>query len=143
MSNLHWILVEDSERKTPLVSGFLQRTGLNYTHLNVQTPKEYKFPANRGVPHGTLQRNLALQWLRDTFSTGASQSGVVYFADDDNAYSLELFDEVRRSNSFSCYALLFIVQTDFRLCFYLSDTNYQNGVRVACGVCWRPPLRGP
>ncbi|XP_008330477.1 galactosylgalactosylxylosylprotein 3-beta-glucuronosyltransferase 1-like [Cynoglossus semilaevis] len=108
MSNLHWILVEDSERKTPLVSGFLQRTGLNYTHLNVQTPKEYKFPANRGVPHGTLQRNLALQWLRDTFSTGASQSGVVYFADDDNAYSLELFDEIRTTKTVSVWPVAFV-----------------------------------
>ena len=40
--NLHWILVEDSDRKTPLVSRLLERSGLKFTHLNVKTPDEMK-----------------------------------------------------------------------------------------------------
>ncbi|XP_023261372.1 galactosylgalactosylxylosylprotein 3-beta-glucuronosyltransferase 1-like, partial [Seriola lalandi dorsalis] len=40
--NLHWILVEDSQRRTTLVSRLLLETGLNYTHLNVETPRNYK-----------------------------------------------------------------------------------------------------
>ncbi|XP_034148870.1 galactosylgalactosylxylosylprotein 3-beta-glucuronosyltransferase 1 isoform X3 [Esox lucius] len=96
--NLHWILVEDSQRRTPLVTRLLLETSLNYTHLNVETPKNYKLRGNKKdytIPRGTVQRNLALHWLRGTFShnNSNSQPGVVYFADDDNTYSLELFEE--------------------------------------------------
>jgi len=97
VSNLHWILVEDSNRRTALVSRLLQDTGINYTHLNVETPMNYKVRGdarNPRVPRGTLQRNLALRWLRETLGVNNSQPGVVYFADDDNTYSLELFEEV-------------------------------------------------
>lgn len=96
--NLHWILVEDSQRTTTSVVRLLQETGLNYTHLNVETPRNYKVRGDTRdprIPRGTIQRNLALRWLRETFSINSSQSGIVYFADDDNTYSLELFDEVR------------------------------------------------
>lgn len=97
--NLHWILVEDSQRRTTLVSRLLHETGLNYTHLNVETPRNYKVRGDTRdprIPRGTIQRNLALRWLRETFSVNSSQPGVVYFADDDNTYSLELFEEARR-----------------------------------------------
>lgn len=96
--NLHWILVEDSQRQTALVSHFLQETGLNYTHLNVETPRNYKVRGDTRdprIPRGTIQRNLGLRWLRETYGVNSSHSGVVYFADDDNTYSLELFEEVR------------------------------------------------
>ncbi|XP_068456770.1 galactosylgalactosylxylosylprotein 3-beta-glucuronosyltransferase 1-like isoform X2 [Clinocottus analis] len=95
--NLHWLLVEDSQRRTSLVGRLLQETGLNYTHLNVETPRNYKVRGDTRdprIPRGTIQRNLALRWLRETFGVNRSQSGIVYFADDDNTYSLELFEEV-------------------------------------------------
>ncbi|TNN74995.1 Galactosylgalactosylxylosylprotein 3-beta-glucuronosyltransferase 1 [Liparis tanakae] len=94
--NLHWILVEDSQRRTPLVTRLLRETGLNYTHLNVETPRNYKLRGDTRdprIPRGTMQRNLALRWLRETFNANSSQAGIVYFADDDNTYSLELFEE--------------------------------------------------
>lgn len=99
--NLHWILVEDSQRRTTLVSQFLKDTKLNYTHLNVETPRNYKVRGDTRdtrIPRGTIQRNLALQWLRETYGVNCSQSGVVYFADDDNTYSLELFEEVKKKS---------------------------------------------
>lgn len=97
VANLHWILVEDSQRRTPLVTRLLRETGLNYTHLNVETPRNYKLRGDTRdprIPRGTMQRNLALRWLRETFNINSSQAGIVYFADDDNTYSLELFEEV-------------------------------------------------
>ncbi|RLV98151.1 hypothetical protein DV515_00011066 [Chloebia gouldiae] len=95
--NLHWILVEDSQRRTPLITRLLRDTGLNYTHLNVETPRNYKLRGDMRdprIPRGTMQRNLALRWLRETFHKNNSQPGIVYFADDDNTYSLELFEEM-------------------------------------------------
>lgn len=96
--NLHWLVVEDAPRRTPLTARLLRDTGLNYTHLHVETPRNYKLRGDTRdprIPRGTMQRNLALRWLRETFPRNSTQPGVVYFADDDNTYSLELFEEVR------------------------------------------------
>ncbi|KAM4652016.1 galactosylgalactosylxylosylprotein 3-beta-glucuronosyltransferase 1-like [Discoglossus pictus] len=95
--SLHWIVVEDSNNKTTLVSNFLRTCGMQYTHLCVRTPK--------GVTNskGTLQRNLGLSWLRETFHLGKEPPGVVYFADDDNTYSLELFEEMRYTKNVSVW----------------------------------------
>ncbi|XP_074528258.1 galactosylgalactosylxylosylprotein 3-beta-glucuronosyltransferase 1 [Halichoeres trimaculatus] len=109
--NLHWILVEDSQRTTTLVSRLLQDTGLNYTHLNVETPRNYKVRGDTRdprIPRGTIQRNLALRWLRETFGVNSSQTGIVYFADDDNTYSLELFDEMRSTKKVSVWPVAFV-----------------------------------
>lgn len=97
--NLHWLVVEDAPRRTPLTARLLHDTGLNYTHLHVETPRNYKLRGDARdprIPRGTMQRNLALRWLRETFPRNSTQPGVVYFADDDNTYSLELFEEVRQ-----------------------------------------------
>lgn len=94
--NIHWIVVEDSESRTSLVTKFLKQTGLNYTHLNVLTPPAFKLNTedpNWLKPRGVLQRNSGLAWLRKNTSP-EKQPGVVYFADDDNTYSLKLFEEV-------------------------------------------------
>ena len=100
--NLHWLVVEDAPRRTPLTARLLRDTGLNYTHLHVETPRNYKLRGDARdprIPRGTMQRNLALRWLRETFPRNSSQPGVVYFADDDNTYSLELFEEVRAADT--------------------------------------------
>ncbi|XP_061754103.1 galactosylgalactosylxylosylprotein 3-beta-glucuronosyltransferase 1 [Nerophis ophidion] len=100
--NLHWIVVEDSQNRTSLVSRLLQTTGLSYTHLNVPSPTTFK-PNGKG----TLQRNKALEWLRQTFNVNDTHLGVVYFADDDNTYSLQLFDEMRWTTKVSVWPVAF------------------------------------
>lgn len=87
----HWIVVEDSNTRTELVSRFLARCGVPYTHLNIFTPRRFK---RTGMPRATEQRNNALSWLRQHRSF--KDTGVVFFADDDNTYSLELFEEVKQ-----------------------------------------------
>uniref|UniRef100_A0A8C9KGZ1 Galactosylgalactosylxylosylprotein 3-beta-glucuronosyltransferase n=1 Tax=Panthera tigris altaica TaxID=74533 RepID=A0A8C9KGZ1_PANTA len=81
--NLHWLVVEDAPRRTPLA----------------RDPR---------IPRGTMQRNLALRWLRETFPRNTSQPGVVYFADDDNTYSLELFEEMRSTRRVSVWPVAFV-----------------------------------
>lgn len=49
-------------------------------------------------PRGVEQRNEGLRWLREDRRAqpgGDNQQGVIYFADDDNTYSLQIFEEVR------------------------------------------------
>uniref|UniRef100_G3T882 Galactosylgalactosylxylosylprotein 3-beta-glucuronosyltransferase n=1 Tax=Loxodonta africana TaxID=9785 RepID=G3T882_LOXAF len=109
--NLHWLVVEDAPRRTPLTARLLRDTGLNYTHLHVETPRNYKLRGDTRdprIPRGTMQRNLALRWLRETFPRNSSQPGVVYFADDDNTYSLELFEEMRSTRRVSVWPVAFV-----------------------------------
>lgn len=49
--NLHWIIVEDSEVKTDVVSKLLGTSGMKYTHLNAATPKEWKLRAKVVIVH--------------------------------------------------------------------------------------------
>lgn len=54
-------------------------------------PAQYKNRTKGPKPRGVSNRNRGLKWVRDN-----AQKGVVYFADDDNTYDLELFSEVRK-----------------------------------------------
>ncbi|KAF4090417.1 hypothetical protein AMELA_G00051530 [Ameiurus melas] len=96
--HFHWIVVEDSASRTELVSRFLARGRVPYTHLHVLTPRRFK---RAGMPRATEQRNAALSWLRAHRT--ATDSGVVFFADDDNTYSLELFEEMRSTKGVSVW----------------------------------------
>ena len=87
-----------------LVSRFLQSSGINYTHLHIETPSEMKLKhkdPHWSKPRGVVQRNEALAWLRNNFKAG--DEGVVYFADDDNAYSVELFEEISGTKTVSVF----------------------------------------
>ncbi|KAM4643603.1 LOW QUALITY PROTEIN: galactosylgalactosylxylosylprotein 3-beta-glucuronosyltransferase 3 [Amazona ochrocephala] len=93
---LHWVVVEDAAAPTALVGGLLASSGVPFTHLHVETPPESRRRPGDPPwlhPRGAEQRNRALRWLRDTRAPG--DRGVVYFADDDNTYSLRLFEEMR------------------------------------------------
>lgn len=95
--NFHWIVVEDSAKKTKLVSQFLEESGLMYTHLAAATPPNYKLGKNDPhwkKPRGVEQRNLALRWIRENLTS--VKNGIVYFADDDNTYSVKLFREMEK-----------------------------------------------
>ncbi|KAF0039136.1 hypothetical protein F2P81_009620 [Scophthalmus maximus] len=106
---LHWIVVEDSPHKTPLVSDLLVKSGLAYTHLHMPTAKDRKLQEGDPSwlkPRGVEQRNEGLRWLREDRRAqpgGESQQGVVYFADDDNTYSLQIFEEMRSTQRVSVW----------------------------------------
>uniref|UniRef100_A0A1B6LH87 Galactosylgalactosylxylosylprotein 3-beta-glucuronosyltransferase n=1 Tax=Graphocephala atropunctata TaxID=36148 RepID=A0A1B6LH87_9HEMI len=105
IQNLHWIVVEDSDHKSPLVTNLLADTRLNFTHLNEPTPADWKHKPkepNWVKPRGVLQRNLALTWLRDNLNPDTDR-GVIYFVDDDNSYSLQIFTEMRFTKEVSVW----------------------------------------
>ncbi len=87
-----------------MVTDFLAASGLTYTHLYKLTPRDRKLQEGDPSwlkPRGAEQRNEGLRWLREMGSAAkgkeaaALEEAVVYFADDDNTYSLQLFEEVR------------------------------------------------
>jgi Glycosyltransferase family 43 len=62
-----------------------------------------KFRKNKVKPRGVSNRNRGLEWIRANAS-----EGVLYFADDDNTYDLDIFDEVRIEAIFSNFVIVFI-----------------------------------
>ncbi|XP_001946469.1 galactosylgalactosylxylosylprotein 3-beta-glucuronosyltransferase I isoform X1 [Acyrthosiphon pisum] len=97
VNNFHWIIVEDSEMKTSLVANLLYKSNLNYTHLAIGTPAEWKRKLKEPKwkkPRGVKQRNKALEWLRSN-RANKNDEGIIFFADDDNTYSVDLFNEMR------------------------------------------------
>ncbi|KAK9512502.1 hypothetical protein O3M35_000910 [Rhynocoris fuscipes] len=96
--NLHWIVIEDAPKTSRLVENLLARSNLNYTHLFVPTPAKYK---KKSSPRGVEQRNAAIKWLRKNKTL--NDKGVVYFADDDNSYSLQVFEEMRYTKEVSVW----------------------------------------
>jgi beta-1,3-glucuronyltransferase len=51
------------------------------------------FKKKKGAkPRGVSNRNRGLEWLRAN-----AKSGVFYFADDDNTYDIQLFEEVKHN----------------------------------------------
>lgn len=98
-----WIVIEDLSYKSGRLANFLNQSGLKYVHLNAKSPKltRWKF---RKFHKGSYQRNLALEWLRHN----QIKKGVVYFADDDNSYDLNLFEEIRYTNKISVLPIGFV-----------------------------------
>ncbi|GJQ81492.1 GlcAT-I [Trypoxylus dichotomus] len=98
VENFHWIVVEDSDTKTDLVTNLLNESHLLHTHLAAKTPpfeklknKDPRWKKHRGVE----QRNAGLKWLRENLILNKDK-GIVYFLDDDNTYSVKLFEEMRK-----------------------------------------------
>lgn len=109
--NLHWIIVEDSNFATELVGKFVSKLNDIYkftsvTRLRARTPEQYRFKkgdVSWKHPKGIWQRNKALEWLRNQAIDLDNQDGVVYFADDDNTYDLQLFQEMRFTRKVSVW----------------------------------------
>ncbi len=119
INNLHWILIEDSDHQTSLVTNLLKLSGLSsYTHLNELTPAKHKVAEsdpNWLKPRGVLQRNKGLKWLRD--NTDTNNKDVVYFADDDNTYDIRIFDEVGHKKQINAMIKILV---DIKI-FYLTQ----------------------
>ena len=60
-------------------------------HLTSSNPTFSDGKANKNTPKGVFCRNTALEWLIEN----NCQSGVFYFADDDNTYDRRVFNQIR------------------------------------------------
>ncbi|XP_035899064.1 galactosylgalactosylxylosylprotein 3-beta-glucuronosyltransferase I [Anopheles stephensi] len=106
--NVFWVIVEDAAQTSTLVSNLLKRSGLQdrSVQLFAKTPTNFKLQGkdpNWLKPRGVEQRNEALKWIRNHLKHDAMGNGgaelsqsLVYFMDDDNTYSTELFDEISK-----------------------------------------------
>lgn len=105
MPNVFWVIVEDASQTSTLVTNLLRRSGLQErsVQLFAKTPTNFKLQGkdpNWLKPRGVEQRNEALKWIRNRLKHNAlgepesPSHSIVYFMDDDNTYSTELFEEM-------------------------------------------------
>lgn len=98
---VHWIIVEDDDNNSKLVENLLKRTGLDQrsTLLFAKTPSDFKLKRKDPSwlkPRGVAQRNEALKWIRNNVKYTPESRSAIYFMDDDNTYSIELFEEMKK-----------------------------------------------
>lgn len=98
-SPLLWIVVEMNVASAE-TANILRRTGVMYRHLVCS--KNMTDIKDRGVH----QRNVALEHIEHH-----RLDGIVYFADDDNIYSLELFESIRSINRFGTWPVAMLAQS--------------------------------
>lgn len=90
---IHWIIIEDASFKNIEISKIINQKKLSNRkihHLNCLTVCRKRVKRNS---RGSEQRNYALKWLRKNVQL---ENSIVYFMDDDNTYSLELFEEMKQ-----------------------------------------------
>nr|XP_039248096.1 galactosylgalactosylxylosylprotein 3-beta-glucuronosyltransferase 3-like [Styela clava] len=131
--NFFWIIVEDSEAKTDLVARFLRNCGLPYAHVNAKTDSNFKLKSSDPswlMPRGVAQRNEGLKWIRKNVKLGTP--GVLYFVDDDNTYSLRIFEEMRFTKTVSVWPVGLVGGLKFEgpLC--------KNGKVMSFYTAWKP-----
>ncbi|CAI9771335.1 unnamed protein product [Fraxinus pennsylvanica] len=94
-----WIVVEMNAASME-TADILRKTAVMYRHLVCS--KNLTNVKDRGVH----QRNTALEHIERH-----RLDGVVYFADDDNIYSLELFEKIREINRFGTWPVGMLAQS--------------------------------
>lgn len=94
-----WIVVE-MNAQSPETAEILRNNGVMYRHLVCK--KNSTEIKDRGVQ----QRNTALEHIEVH-----KLDGIVYFADDDNIYSLELFERIREISRFGTWPVAMLAQS--------------------------------
>ncbi|KAF3447439.1 hypothetical protein FNV43_RR12625 [Rhamnella rubrinervis] len=94
-----WIVVEMNSASMETAE-ILRKTGVVYRHLVC------KRNSTEVKDRGVHQRNAALQHIEQH-----RLDGIVYFADDDNIYSLELFDSLRDISRFGTWPVAMLAQS--------------------------------
>lgn len=104
LQNIYWIVVEDAKEKSEAVEKLLKKSGIRFVHLISPYPTNGKFKGSKakGVPN----RIRGLKWIRENVN-----EGVLYFADDDNTYDIELFKEMRSTKKVSMWPVGLVTQT--------------------------------
>lgn len=96
--NLIWLVIEDAYATNSLVEDILKRSGIRYHYMIAPMPVQYKNKTKGPRPRGVSNRNKGLEWVRKN-----AFNGVLYFADDDNTYDLDLFSEIRYTKTVSMF----------------------------------------
>ena len=112
--DIHWLVSEDRNTTSDSVAELLAATGLSYTQLAAVRPAEL---VGKVIGRGVFNRRAALEWIREY----GQESGVIYFADDDNSYDVRIFEEIRQTVAVSVFPVGLILK------YGVSSPIVQNG----------------
>jgi len=127
-AKMYWILIEDAQECSQTVRQIAQESGLAFAHKAIVSQKK---KGHRGL----LQRNLGL----DTIINDIRKEGVIYFADDDNAYDTQLFTELTFTRHTSVFAVGMSGGSAWERC----HVNLETGNVDAILSTWKPKYRIP
>ena len=119
--NILWIVVEDSKNKTAAIADFLSSSGVPHVYLSISGTKQHNVQ-----PKGVLPRNRALLYVRESLKVNPRPC-VIYIADDDNTYSLRLFEEVRIDIQLNP-DLCLISCINFTMIWFVENANQVNSL---------------
>jgi Glycosyltransferase family 43 len=130
---IYWILLEDSDSCSQSVRQLAQDSGLYFAHKAVQNEK-HNNPHNklnkRNPGHrGLVQRNAGLEIVLQV-----GKEGVIYFADDDNGYDIQLFTEL----TYTRHASVFAVGLSGGAAYERCHVNEATGKVDAILSTWKP-----
>ncbi|CEM22120.1 unnamed protein product [Vitrella brassicaformis CCMP3155] len=104
VDNVYWVLVEDSARRSHKVDRWLNASMVqHWAHLWRPTRGRWQVRGAQQRNHGIAQLRQMINEETDQALRKAYQDGVVYFADDDNAYDVALFDQIRQVRSLGAW----------------------------------------
>ena len=139
---IYWIIVEDAEACSRKVRMIAEESGLPFAHKATFYKKKRRTLQNKkkrgkndpGPHRGLLQRNLGLDTVLEV-----GKEGVVYFADDDNGYHVQLFAELL----YTRYASIFAVGLSGGSAYERCHVNGATGKIDAILSTWKPKYRVP
>jgi len=106
VTNLVWIIAEDSKKCSRVVSDVLKRNAEKIPHVHLVSPMPEMYKSEYYKPRGVSSRNAGIKWILDNGKT--LPEGVLYLGDDDNTYDLRLFEEIRKTKKVSMLPVGFI-----------------------------------
>ena len=108
--------MEDALNCSLRIRNQLDFTGIMYAHLAASTPALH---VEQKKAKGNFQRNRAL----DHIEALHGPDGVVYFGDDDNAYDMRLFNELRKTKRVGIFTVGFRGKSLYERCIVNSTTG--------------------
>jgi len=88
VENFFWIIIEDDSQTNPQIDELLKQSKISHIYIHYGPTRCF----------GNAQRNYALEMIYST-----NLSGIIYFADDDNMWNEELFEEIRKTKRVSIF----------------------------------------
>ena len=131
-ATIFWIIIEDAEQCSQRIRTIAEDSGLPFAHKAItQTSKD------KNGHRGLLQRNLGLETVLEV-----GKEGVIYFADDDNGYDVQLFTELLYTRYTSIFAVGLSGGSAYERCHVNEDTGKVDAILTSWEPRYRIPIKG-
>jgi galactosylgalactosylxylosylprotein 3-beta-glucuronosyltransferase 3 len=124
-TKIYWIVIEDARNCSNRIRQLLLQSEVSFAHLAAPTPTSQERDGDVFKFRGKVQRHAGLEVVR---RVGAE--GVIYFGDDDNTFSTQLFSELMYTASTSVLAVGFSGGGQYERCYVSNTTGKVSGFHI-------------